>query len=718
MNPNLLENHTPELSEMPLRTGHPMDTSGILLSLMTLARRVENLKADEQTQKSLRGVVSPGVLHTLLSALQYRDVKTIIHSKKVALLCIGIAQSIGWTSKQLRQLEVAALLHDLGKIGVPDHILSKPGRLNADEMDLMCLHRKIALDVLQACRIDATVLEIIDQSQVHYNGASDGFRKIGGEMHQGARILSVADAYDSLTSKRSYRDGKNHEDTMKSLREGAGTQFDGNVISALSRWYHENGEEYTAMVNAIDESAFRMSEADVRQIQEATSLGYIFSYLYLLESMYDGFFILDPDLNYIVWSTGLQNLLGYKMDDMLGTKWSPVKLGYADKHGESILEDNNCPINYVSDTKQMASNYLRVESTDEQWIPVEVQTIPLMDTNGQLQGIAEIYRDMSSAKHHAQSYQDLMLAATQDPLTLVANRGQLETFLAKSILQFHEQTDPDPFCVMFIDVDYFKSINDTYDHATGDAVLIDVARLLQHETYSGELVGRYGGEEFVVICPETDLDAGVRRAERLRMVLRSTEVGGIPDLKVTASFGVAEVEPGDSVESIFRRADKGVYLSKENGRDQTTWLTTKQLMNSEEVEDSDLGSSNPELHPFVYEEKFRTFLATNLFACKLEGLVRENNGKLLIVEEDHIKIQFGKVGFLSKWGNTAERKPVEFEIHIYDPSKDRSAMKKAGVKYKVELRISIKPLGKPSTVENFQTRAAGIMKTFKSYFAF
>src|SRR5690606_10371383 len=127
----------------------------------------------------------------------------------------------------------------------------------------------------------------------------------------------------------------------------------------------------------------------------------------------------------------------------------------------------------------------------------------------------------------------------------------------------------EPFSVIFLDIDYFKSINDTYGHTVGDEVLVDLARLLQHETYSGELVGRYGGEEFVVVCPGTDLMQSIKRAERLRVAISRGHLGNVKGLEVTASFGVTQSEPGDSVESIIRRADKALYKAKDLGRNRT-----------------------------------------------------------------------------------------------------------------------------------------------------
>src|SRR6185503_16694674 len=109
--------------------------------------------------------------------------------------------------------------------------------------------------------------------------------------HQGSRILSVADAYDSLATDKVYRPGKSHQEIMKVLTESAGTQFDGNVVRTLARWIDSEGLPFTP--GHLDPAAGSnpRSSADPNEGREANSLGNIFSYLYLLESLYDGFYL-------------------------------------------------------------------------------------------------------------------------------------------------------------------------------------------------------------------------------------------------------------------------------------------------------------------------------------------------------------------------------------------------------------------------------------------
>jgi diguanylate cyclase (GGDEF)-like protein len=126
--------------------------------------------------------------------------------------------------------------------------------------------------------------------------------------------------------------------------------------------------------------------------------------------------------------------------------------------------------------------------------------------------------------------------------------------------------------VLFCDIDFFKSVNDQYGHSVGDAVLIAFAQTLKRELRAEiDWLVRYGGEEFLVILPETDLNAALEVAERMRLAVQNELSVLLLDgkqLRITASFGVAQKQDRDSVESLVQRADQWLYFSKTNGRNQ------------------------------------------------------------------------------------------------------------------------------------------------------
>jgi diguanylate cyclase (GGDEF)-like protein len=151
-----------------------------------------------------------------------------------------------------------------------------------------------------------------------------------------------------------------------------------------------------------------------------------------------------------------------------------------------------------------------------------------------------------------------------DALTGLANRRALEEILAAEISRAHRFTHE--LAIVLLDLDRFKEINDSFGHAAGDVMLRAVSRLLTSLARQGDTVARWGGEEFVVVLPETDLPGAQRFAERLRRTIEAHAVG---DMRTTASCGVATMLPEDDVEELLGAADRALYQAKSNGRNRT-----------------------------------------------------------------------------------------------------------------------------------------------------
>jgi len=681
----------------PHHSSHPLNSSRLLLELVSLAQ----IQSDEAN--GWDALIHRPALRSLMLTLQYRDSAIVNHSRRVATLGVAIGQYLGWEGLQLQVLEAACLLHDVGKIGIPDMILQKPGRLAPEETELMTLIDEIACDVLQACRAHDEVIQIISQMHLHFNGASHGFSAVGSEVHLGARILAVVDAYDSLVTPQVFRDKYTHTEAMDILHRGAGSQFDGNVISALSRWFEYSGFP----THLYEETPHYQLGAD--EVLRAGSMSQVFSYLYLLESLYDGFYISDPEGRVLVWSAGMSSLQG--------VAWRTARMGYVpefvqyrNQYGEALLH-TDYPIRRAIEQAKPQTTELQLQHCNDGWQSVEVQTLPLIDGNGRLQGFAEIIRDLTGklAKERAGD-RDLRLMASRDALTHVANRGELKAQLELRMKEFHETGFNKPFSVIFLDVDHFKRTNDTYGHAAGDEVLVSIARLLQHETYSGELVARYGGEEFVILCPETKLDEAFGKAERLRNAIAQARVVSNDQFKVTSSFGVAESEPDDTADNVLQRADKALYMSKRQGRNRTNKLT------SEALRKTDPNMVEPPVvavDAWRFEAKFRACLAVNMAVYKFKALVEELGAKLLHVKAGEVKMRFGSKGIVPFWGSNQDRQPVDVIISIGD---ERSTVTRGASKL-AEIGVVITPVGWVTNNDTFQFRARSVLKELREYFA-
>ncbi|MBX3437720.1 MAG: diguanylate cyclase [Planctomycetaceae bacterium] len=699
-----------QFAEVPvepvIHSSHPMDSSQILLTMMALSRQAEVAQFD--SPDSLDSVIARPVLKRLISALSYRDEATLLHSRRVALLSVGMAQQLGWDGRHLRVLEVAALLHDIGKIGVPDNVLLKPGKLSPDEEELMSTHHRIGADILQACRLDKEVIQIMVDAHAYYDLRMNGVRSGRSDMHLGARIMAVADAYDSLTHDQVFRTKMGHQEAMRVLHEDAGTKFDGNVVAALARWVENDGLPYVKGERRVVDQVSSTIALSTEGSLEAGTLCHVFSYLYTLETLYDGFYVLDPDLRFAVWSSGAEQLLGRSSAQMLGQAWTSRQLSYRDKNGKP-LTDRECPIKEVTTTSLPVCRTLQIHRRGGGWLEAELQAFPLLDRRGSLQGVAEIFRDVTRTKRNSPQFRELKLAASRDALTGVANRGELERQL-KELLQETEHESNGTFSLLFLDIDHFKSINDTHGHSLGDRVLIAIARLLQSELYSGELVARYGGEEFVILCPATDLTAAARKAERLRTAVMETTISDEERLRITASLGVAQWEPGDTAEGLMHRADSALYQAKEKGRNRTCQLTRDDLEPAEYIASD---NENRPVRDLTFSSEFTTCMMSQMAVYKVSGFVREVKAHLKEVSEERVVVQIGDQGLFRRWGNSDTRRPVMVVLDFSEP--DHQPVKAASKR--VLVRVTITPVGRPGSADEFERRAKRVFETTRCHFA-
>jgi diguanylate cyclase len=156
-----------------------------------------------------------------------------------------------------------------------------------------------------------------------------------------------------------------------------------------------------------------------------------------------------------------------------------------------------------------------------------------------------------------------------DPLTSVANRRKFDEELERQVALSHQ--DETPLCLVMVDIDHFKSINDRFGHRTGDAVLVQFAELIVKSVRTTDFVARYGGEEFAVILPRTPLGNAYEIAERIRCAMQSQVWKNTGDAKIslTSSFGISDVQDGDKSVDLVDRTDQMLYEAKRRGRNRT-----------------------------------------------------------------------------------------------------------------------------------------------------
>lgn len=152
--------------------------------------------------------------------------------------------------------------------------------------------------------------------------------------------------------------------------------------------------------------------------------------------------------------------------------------------------------------------------------------------------------------------------ARTDPLTGLANRLETDEALHKEYARFERYQYV--FSIIMLDIDHFKSINDTYGHEVGDKVLVHISSLLKAKCRESDLIGRWGGEEFLIVCPSTDTNGTIKLADHLREATQNAHFDGLP--QITISLGVATIHSRDSIDDLMRRADDALYQAKNNGR--------------------------------------------------------------------------------------------------------------------------------------------------------
>jgi diguanylate cyclase (GGDEF)-like protein/PAS domain S-box-containing protein len=210
-----------------------------------------DLEVDESTISRTRPEETPAApsqipyhaVSALLSALAYRDPDTAAHSARVAELCVSAARGT-MTASEIYMVEVAALLHDIGKIGVPDAILLKPGPLTREEWKIMDLHARIGVEIIAASFPVSDLVEIVRLHHATFGGEpSSPHLPRGTDIPLGARLVSIADAYDAIVSDRVYRKGRTPEEAFAELRRAAGRQFDPELVERFIAVVQERGDK-------------------------------------------------------------------------------------------------------------------------------------------------------------------------------------------------------------------------------------------------------------------------------------------------------------------------------------------------------------------------------------------------------------------------------------------------------------------------------------------
>jgi len=289
----------------------------------------------------------------------------------------------------------------------------------------------------------------------------------------------------------------------------------------------------------------------------------------LLDHMSDGVYFVDQERRILYWNEGARRLTGYSADELLGRYCQDDILCHIDSAGKRLCQEG-CPLSASIEDggHHEATVYLRHKQGRR--IPVNVRVQPMKDASGTIIGAIEIFSDDTAQNEVRRRDEAMRQMAFIDHLTQLPNRRFLEMSVQTAQTEF--EVHRIPFALLLLDLDGFKSINDTYGHSCGDQALREVGKTLTSALRPTDSIGRWGGDEFLAIVRNVNGASLQRLVERCVALVGKTGIstGGDGRVALSVSAGAAEARPAEGYELLIHRADRLMYQSKSAGRGRAT----------------------------------------------------------------------------------------------------------------------------------------------------
>jgi diguanylate cyclase (GGDEF)-like protein/PAS domain S-box-containing protein len=290
-------------------------------------------------------------------------------------------------------------------------------------------------------------------------------------------------------------------------------------------------------------------------------------YRTILDNVADGVYFCDRDRRITFWTKGAERITGYKADEVLGSSCADSILVHVDERGTSLCQ-GGCPLAAaIADGKpRQAQAYLHHKAGHR--VPVSIRVNPIVAPDGRIEGAVETFSDNSALLEVLHRLDAVSVENETDALTGITNRRGMLSRLQASLGTGRARRNA---AILYMDIDHFKVVNDTYGHETGDRVLKMVASTLEQNVRSSDLVARWGGEEFVCLLYRMSPTTLAETAEKLRALVESSFIGvASREIRVTVSVGATFIRPDDTMQSVIARADHLLYESKAGGRNRVT----------------------------------------------------------------------------------------------------------------------------------------------------
>jgi diguanylate cyclase (GGDEF)-like protein/PAS domain S-box-containing protein/putative nucleotidyltransferase with HDIG domain len=528
-----------------------------------------------------------GIASGLYAALRAKHPPTASHCLRVALGCSSWAAAMELSEETRDALEVAALLHDVGKIGVPDKVLLNPGRLQPEEVTILRRHLAHTIEILASCGVPPSILEIIQFSRSWYgprNGhpgrqerPPESEARLGEDIPYASRMLSIVDAFDSMTTDHVYRPARSRERALAELFEYAGSQFDPELVRRFNELFSQDQNLLTEKLarrwlRRLPTDGNLLPWKEISEYDRPATAGEPWGSLFekkLIDNMHDGVVFVDSQSMIVLWNTGVERLTGVSASAACGRTFLPNLLDMRNNRGERIRNEE-CPITHAIATGVQWMGRVSIVGRQGMPVSVDLHGIPVRAADGSIHGATVLLHDVSSETSLEEKCQALHAQVAKDPMTQVANRAEFDRML-NNFVAAHQESNL-PCSLIMCDIDHFKSINDTFGHQAGDEAIITFASLLKSMCRSGDLVARYGGEEFAILCADCTNAAAARKAEEIRKAMADIKHSSLGNRSITVSFGVTVLQAGDTPETMLRRADRALLQAKDQGRNQVVQL--------------------------------------------------------------------------------------------------------------------------------------------------
>ncbi len=540
----------------------------------------------------------------LATAIDAKDQTTHCHVRRMQIYAAGLGEVLGLSKTDIEALKAGALLHDIGKLAVPAHIVNKPGKLTPVEFEKMKIHTTVGAQILSRVDFPYPVTPIVRHHHEQWDGRGypDGLQ--GEQIPVTARIIAVVDCFDSVREDRPYRRGMTHDEAVAYLLRGAGNQFDPALVdlfiehlprfeaeiasAGLQQQQPANGQRGPLFLAQMDMAQTRERGAYMAydQIKSAHQEGFA---LYEIARTFGSSLDVHNTVVALVDKVGhvvpFQSCVVYLYDELKAFARPAHVAGIHAKvlstrciaPGEGVTGftlANRTPINQLHPSLEFAGSDCKVEYTamaslplvkDEQLLgALSVYSTELEQyTEDHMRLLETVTRLASDALANAVQHARAESNALTDPLTALPNARYLAVRFDEEASRARRNSRP--FQVVMLDLDDFKIVNDSFGHKVGDRMLREMGRIIQGQLREYDFLARYAGDEFVAIVQEL----GERQVEDLRMRIEkavsefSLHVRNKGKARVGISIGTATFgTDGETLDQLLVAADQAMYRAK------------------------------------------------------------------------------------------------------------------------------------------------------------